>query len=101
MSRKHEAVQGALRRVLERGRDDGRYRVRYNLFYYVYVLSFFDRARTDERYREALDALTSKLDSRGRIVIEQRLAKLSFCAKGRPSELATRRYREILKNHAE
>jgi hypothetical protein len=78
--------------------------LRYNLFYYVYVLSFFDRARADERYREAFAALSAKLDPRRHVVVERtnpKLAKLTFCAKGRPSELATRRYREILKNHAD
>lgn len=75
--------------------------LRYNLFYYVYVLSFYDRARNDPRYLEALRLLESKLDARGRVVVERpnrRLAELSFCAAGRPSDLATARYREIVKN---
>ena len=74
--------------------------LRYNLFYYVYVLSFYDRATDDQRYQEALRALESKLDNRGRVVVERphrALAGLHFCAKGRPSELATSRYREVLK----
>ena len=75
--------------------------LRYNLFYYVYVLSFYDRARDDPRYLEALRLLESKLDARGRVVVERpnrRLAELSFCAAGRPSDLATARYREVVKN---
>lgn len=75
--------------------------LRYNLFNYVYVLSFYDRARGDARYLEALRALESRLDSRGRVVVERpnrRLASLSFCAAGRPSTLATGRYREIVGN---
>jgi len=75
--------------------------LRYNLFYYVYVLSFYDRAKDDKRYLEALRLLESKLDARGRVVVERpnrRLAELSFCAAGRPSDLATTRYREIVKN---
>jgi len=75
--------------------------LRYNLFYYVYVLSFFNKARNDRRYLEALDALTSKLDGDGRIVVERphrKLANFRMCAKGHPSELATNRYNEILKN---
>lgn len=75
--------------------------LRYNLFSYVYVLSFYHRSGNDELYLEALVLLQSKLDDRGRIVVERpnrELADLSFCAKGRPSELATGRYREILKN---
>ena len=75
--------------------------LRYNLFYYVYVLSFYDRAKEDERYLEALRLLESKLDARGRMIVERpnrKLADLSFCAAGRPSELATGRHREIVKN---
>jgi hypothetical protein len=75
--------------------------LRYNLFNYVYVLSFYDRAKDDPRYLEALRVLESKLDARGRVVVERpnrRLAELSFCAAGRPSDLATARYREIVKN---
>ena len=75
--------------------------LRYNLFHYVYVLSFYDRARRDPRYLEALRLLGSKLDARGRVVVERpnrKLAGLSFCAAGRPSDLATARYREIVRN---
>jgi len=75
--------------------------LRYNLFHYVYVLSFYDRARRDPRYLEALRLLESKLDARGRVVVERpnrKLAGLSFCAAGRPSDLATARYREIVRN---
>lgn len=75
--------------------------LRYNLFYYVCVLSFYARAKNDQRYLEALRALESKLDSRGRVVVEhphRKLADLHFCAKGRPSDLATNRYREIVNN---
>jgi len=72
----------------------------YNLFLYVYVLSFYNRAKDDKRFKEAFEALRSKLAD-GKIVVERvvpKLAKLSFCKKGEPSELATRRYQEILAN---
>lgn len=72
----------------------------YNLFIYVYVLSFYDRAKRDKRFLEAFEALSSKVMD-GQIVIERvvpKLAKLSFCKKGEPSALATMRYHEILKN---
>ena len=75
--------------------------LRYNLFNYVYVLSFYERARGDRRFQEALRLLQSTLDVRGQVIVERpnrRLAGLSFCAAGRPSELATARYREILRN---
>lgn len=72
----------------------------YNLFEYVYVLSFYDKAKTDARFLEALHALQTKLVD-GCIVVERvvpKLAKLAFCRKGEPSELATRRYQKILAN---
>lgn len=72
----------------------------YNLFVYVYVLSFYNRAKQDKRFLEAFEALKSKMGD-GQIVVERvvpKLAGLSFCRKGKPSALATRRYNEILKN---
>lgn len=74
----------------------------YNLFEYVYVLSFYDYAKGDKRFQEAFAALASKTVD-GQIVVERvvpKLAKLAFCKKGAPSELATRRYQEILENLA-
>lgn len=72
----------------------------YNLFFYVYVLSFWDRAKKDRRFLDALGILESKLMN-GKIVVErpnQKLAGFSLCKKGQPSELATERYQEILIN---
>lgn len=72
----------------------------YNLFQYVYTLSFYNRAKEDKRFLEALKALQSKLVD-GMIVVERvvpKLAKLKFCEKGKASELATKRYQEILVN---
>lgn len=72
----------------------------YNLFHYVYVLSFYNRAKEDKRFMEAFQALQSKLVD-GMIVVERvvpKLEKLSFCKKGEPSVLATKRYHEILNN---
>lgn len=72
----------------------------YGLFHYVYVLSFYESARKDDRFKEALEVLESKLAD-GQIVVERvvpKLAKLSFCKKNKPSKLATYRYQEILKN---
>lgn len=73
---------------------------RYNLFFYVYALSFYERAKKDPRFLEALQILESKLVN-GKIVVEnpnRKLAGLAFCRKGQPSDLATDRYREILDN---
>jgi len=75
----------------------------YNLFVYVYVLSFYNRAKDDRRFLEALKTLESKMVE-GQIVVErvnQKLAGLSFCKKGEPSALGTIRYHEILKNLGE
>lgn len=73
--------------------------LRYNLFYWVYVLSFFARAREDPRFLDALEQLTAKLDERERMVVERPhrgLAGLDFCARGAPSEPATDRFQEIV-----
>ena len=72
----------------------------YNLFFYVYVLSFYNKAKQDRRFLEALQVLKSKLAD-GMIVVERpnpKLASFSFCKKGMPSELGTLRYHEILRN---
>ncbi|NLN46955.1 MAG: prenyltransferase, partial [Clostridiaceae bacterium] len=72
----------------------------YNLFVYVYVLSFFDRAKRDPRFLDAWQALQAKTVD-GQIVVERvvpKLANFAFCKKGSPSVLATERYREIVDN---
>jgi hypothetical protein len=72
----------------------------YNLFSYLHVLSFYEKAKTDPRFLEALAVLQSKL-SDGKIVPERvnpKLKGLVFCRKGSPSELGARRYREIMQN---
>ncbi len=72
----------------------------YNLFFYVYVLSFYEYARKDSRFLEAFALLQSKLVD-GQVVVERvvpKLAKLSFCQKGKPSILATGRFQEIISN---
>lgn len=74
--------------------------LRYNLFFYLFVLSFYDAAKKAKPFKDALQALESKLVN-GKVVVEnpnRRLAKFEFCKKGRPSAPATRRYREILRN---
>ncbi len=71
---------------------------RYNLFFYVFVLSFFDRTKGDPRFRAALNVLESKLSPDGQIVDEtphRGLKGLKLCEKGRPSRPATARYDEI------
>lgn len=75
----------------------------YNLFHYVHTLSFYDAAKSDPRFREALRALQGKLQG-GQVVVERpnaKLRNLACCKKGKPSALATRSYREILENIGE
>ncbi len=77
--------------------------LRYNLFFYVYVLSFYPVARDDPRFSEALAALAEKVDPDGGMVVERphrALKDLEFCEKGRPSASASRRYAEIRENVA-
>ena len=72
----------------------------YSHFYYVYVLSFYNIAKNDERFLEALEMLRQKTVN-GKIYVERavpKLAGLNFCKKGEISELATKRYEEILNN---
>lgn len=74
--------------------------LRYNLFSWTYVLSFYDAARRRAELREAVRRLGEKLVD-GALVVEnpnRGLARLAFCRKGAPSRLATRRYREIVAN---
>jgi hypothetical protein len=72
----------------------------YNLFNYVYVLSFYNRAKTDERFLEALSMLDSKTNA-DKIVVERvnrKLSGLKFCEKNKDSALGTKRYLEIRNN---
>ena len=57
-------------------------------------------AKKDPRFLDALETLKSKLAD-GKIVVQgvnRKLEGLTFCRKGAVSELATRRYQEILEN---
>lgn len=74
----------------------------YNLFYYLYVLSFYEQARKDARFMEAFGLFKDKTVD-GQVVVERvvpKLRKLTFCQKGQTSAVATKRYQEILKNLA-
>jgi len=74
--------------------------LRYNLFYWVHVLSFYDAACGDARFEEAFDVLHRKTEN-GRVIVEspnRGLARLAFCRRGEPSAAATKRWREIRRN---
>jgi len=73
---------------------------RYNLFHYVYVLSFYPRAQRSAVFKEALETLCGKLVD-GQVVVEHQkpgLNQLQFCRQGAPSAHATRRYHELERN---
>ena len=75
--------------------------LRYNLFSYVYILSFYKQAQADERFLEAFALLGSKLDDEGRLIVERpnrKLSGLTAFKKGRGSMAATVRFQEILDN---
>jgi len=72
----------------------------YNIFSYVYVLSFYNKAKQDKRFLSALQILKDKLVD-NMIVVERnspKFSKLKFCKIGLPSKLATKRFHEILAN---
>jgi hypothetical protein len=73
---------------------------RYNLFMYVYVLSFFPRATGSPAFAAAHAALRANLVDGMMVVGHQnpRLKEIEFCREGRPSTQATRRYGEVLAN---
>jgi hypothetical protein len=74
--------------------------VRYNLFFYVYVLSFYPRARRHTALGAAIAAFQGKLVD-GQLVVEHgrpALKELSLCRPGGPNPWATRRYAEIIRN---
>ncbi|MHB8061475.1 MAG: prenyltransferase/squalene oxidase repeat-containing protein [Ruminiclostridium sp.] len=74
--------------------------LRYNIFYYLYVLSFYTKAKNDPRFLSALRFLQSKLIN-DEIIVENtnpKLKRYSFCEIGKPSILATNRYIELIEN---
>lgn len=74
--------------------------LRYNLFYFTYVLSFYNKAIRDKRFKEAYKLLLSKLQN-DQIIVEnpnRQLSKMELCFKGKTSELATKRFKEIQTN---
>ncbi|PKV50632.1 squalene-hopene cyclase-like protein [Aquimarina sp. MAR_2010_214] len=74
--------------------------LRYNLFYYVYVLSFYDKAKQDDRFKEAYTALLAKTEN-GKILPEnphRTWRRFDFAKKGEVSHLASKRWKEIETN---
>lgn len=70
---------------------------RYNLFYYTYVLSFYEKAVTSTGFKAAYRLLKGKLKE-GQMIVEnpnRQLAHMDLCLKAQPSTLATKRFKEI------
>lgn len=75
--------------------------LRYNLFYYVYVLSFYPYARKDPRFFEAWTVLKEKLDPEGYLPLEapqKKLLKLGIYESPAVAELAKKRIKRIQEN---
>jgi hypothetical protein len=76
---------------------------RYNLFYYVYVLSHYRRAREDERFVDALRQLAAYASLGGEMIVDappREWRGYRFARKGQPSGAATERWQEIQANLA-
>ena len=74
--------------------------LRYNLFYYVHVLSFYNKTWQDHRFQEAYNTLLEKTKN-GEIIPEnphRAWRKFSFAKKGQASKQATERWAEIETN---
>lgn len=74
--------------------------LRYNLFYYVFVLSHFAHAQTDKRFVEALAQLAEHT-SKGEMIIDsphRAWAKTGWVSKAKPNDLATQKWQLILDN---
>lgn len=74
--------------------------LRYNIFYYVYVLSFYYIAIIDSRFQEAYQSLASKV-MHGMVIPEnphKAWQQFDFAKKGQVSEIATKRWNEIENN---
>ena len=74
--------------------------LRYNLFFYVYVLSFYEYAHKDKRFKNAYQTLFDKTEN-GRIQLEnphKSWRMFDFAQKGKVSVLATQCFQEIIDN---
>jgi hypothetical protein len=74
--------------------------LRYNIFTWVYVLSFYPRARRHKAFKEALEILRGKLVANQVVVEHQKpgLKALQSFRAGAASPLATKRWVELLGN---
>ncbi|HEX2894638.1 MAG TPA: prenyltransferase/squalene oxidase repeat-containing protein [Marmoricola sp.] len=76
---------------------------RYNLFYYVHVLSHLPQVRDDPRFLDAVEQLRGHTDADGHMVVDappRAWQRHSFSRPGTVSMLATERWEEIRRNVA-
>ncbi|MBK8083967.1 MAG: prenyltransferase [Devosia sp.] len=75
---------------------------RYNLFWYVYVLSFYPRARAHPAFGAALSVLRSRLVAGEVVIAHQKpgLKATGLFEVGSPNAEASRRYAELIDNLA-
>jgi hypothetical protein len=74
--------------------------LRYNIFYFVYVLSFYETARNDIRFHQAYRHLTSRIQN-DQVIPEcphKAWQEFDFAKKGQVSGLATKRWTELKSN---
>jgi hypothetical protein len=74
---------------------------RYNIFYYVYVLSHYRMARRDKRFLDAAGQLRAHVSDDGEMIVDtppRDWQGYPFARRGQPSELATERWRQIQAN---
>ena len=77
--------------------------LRYNLFYYIYVLSHYRIAQKDHRFIEAKTRLIEK-SKNNRIFPEtphKSWSNFSFARKNKVSKIATKRFQEIIRSKKE
>jgi len=74
--------------------------LRYNLFYYVYILSFYKSSMRSKNFQKAYQLLAEKTNN-GKIIPDnphRAWRKYNFAKKGKVSELGTTRWEEIINN---
>lgn len=74
--------------------------LRYNIFYYVYVLSFYKLACNDKRFTDAYNYLANKIEG-GKLIPEnphRAWQAFGFAKKGKASNIGTIRWLEIETN---
>jgi hypothetical protein len=73
--------------------------IRYNLFYYLYVLSFYEKAKKDKRFKEALKELKAKEIENGINIEHPNKNWISLLFNGsNQCDLANKKYKQLIEN---